>query len=118
MSLKVSSQFFVSFTLIHHKFANHYLTRSHLNVKAHILPLIHVRNSIEVDESVAQKSMTGYGPQGWTISPLEPLVIDTQKFEKIEKKKKRHKAQRFQDKLHGSLAKLIVNWMPTVVLQK
>lgn len=60
--------------------------------------------------------MTGYGPQGWTISPLEPLVIDTQKFEKVEKKKKpkSHKAESFQDKLHGSLAKLIVNWMPTV----
>lgn len=62
--------------------------------------------------------MTGYGPQGWTISPLEPLFIDTQKFEKIEKNNKRHKAECFQDKLHGSLAKLIENWMPAIVLQK
>lgn len=50
---------------------------------------------------------------------MEALVIDTQKFEKIEKKKtKRHKAERVQDKLHGSLVKLAVNWMLTVVLQK
>jgi hypothetical protein len=62
--------------------------------------------------------MTGYGPQGWTISPLEPLFIDTQKFEKIEKNNKRHKAECFQDELHGSLAKLIENWMPAIVLQK
>lgn len=120
MSLKVSSQFFVSFTLIHQKFANHYLTRSHLNVKAHILPLIHVRNS----HRSRWECCTEINDRIWT-SRLDHLSHGssshwhTEIWEDWEKKKtKRHKAESFQDKLHGSLVKLAVNWMLTVVLQK